>query len=317
MKNLPVLATIPRSGTWFLRLVVSFLCCLDGGGAIVDRLTGELHGNPAGRRLELRELRGGPLFNVSTTMPVEHLFIGHAVCPGFSRIAHTVDWWERGTFHAPGFDYFRSGLSYGFTPVDFDTRGHLPLAVDAIEAAPWKDPDHRIALVYRNPIDQAESHHHYLTRHHEPGARLFRGRPLHEVAFRDYLFQGALPSYARQFISFQRMAEERPEQVRLVAYEHLIADPARQMSELLAHLGNSRRTWPLLPQALHLARKAHIGAIEQELGRSLDGDRPGDSHLRGDGAARPADALGPGLRDEVLDYLASMGVDVGRIAFPA
>ncbi len=322
MMNLPILATIPRSGTWFLRLVVSFLCCLDGGGAVADRLTGEIHGNRSGKRFDIRQMHGGPLFGVGASLPVEHLFIGHAVCPGFSAVAHKVDWWARGDFHAPGFDYFHAGLNYAYTPVDFDAgRRYLPVDVAALDAAPWADRDHRTALVYRNPIDQAESHYHFLGAHIDPAMRSFQGQPLGEVGFRRFLFEAALPAYARQFISFQRMAAERPGQVALVAYEHLTANPERVMPELLNHLGalgdNSRRTWPLLPQAIHLARKEHVRALEKELGHSLDGERPGDSHLRRNGAPELAEQLGPGLRNEALDYLASMGVDTGRIAFAA
>ena len=82
--SLPILATVPRSGTWFLRYAISFLCHIDRGGRIDDRLTGRTFGDPAGPAFDFQSFRGGPLFHVQGTLPDDHLFIGHTVCPGFA-----------------------------------------------------------------------------------------------------------------------------------------------------------------------------------------------------------------------------------------
>ena len=84
MNDLPILSTIPRSGTWFLRYAVSFLCHLEGGGRIDDRLTGQIVGTPTGPRFDFERFKGGPLFRVRGSLPADHLFIGHTVCPGFA-----------------------------------------------------------------------------------------------------------------------------------------------------------------------------------------------------------------------------------------
>jgi hypothetical protein len=40
-QDLPMLATIPRSGTWFLRYAIAFLCYLERGGRVRDRVLTE------------------------------------------------------------------------------------------------------------------------------------------------------------------------------------------------------------------------------------------------------------------------------------
>ena len=90
---------------------------------------------------------------------------------------------------------------------------------------------------------------------------------------RDYLFESALPSYAKQFISFQALAERHPAQVRLVPYEQLMAKPVEVLAGILDHLSGTPRERPALADAVWLARREHMKAIEKELGRSLDGTR--------------------------------------------
>ena len=71
----PILSTVPRSGTWFLRYAISFLCHLDRGGRIDDRLTERTLGNPSGPGFDFHSFRGGPLFHVRGTLPDDHLFV--------------------------------------------------------------------------------------------------------------------------------------------------------------------------------------------------------------------------------------------------
>ena len=97
-KKLPVLSTIPRSGTWFLRYAVSFLGHLDRGGQVEDRITREIVGSPSGAPFDFRRFRGGPLFLTRKTMPYDHLFIGHTVCPGFAGMADDFAWWSQDAF---------------------------------------------------------------------------------------------------------------------------------------------------------------------------------------------------------------------------
>ena len=314
---MPILSTIPRSGTWFLRYAVSFLSHLGRGGRIDDRITGKVVGDPLGAPFDFRNFRGGPLFLVHGTMPSDRLFIGHTACPGFANVANRFAWWPDTDFHVPGYDYLHEGLNYKYTPTDLSADPYTAVSVAALERAAWKGRSEPMALVYRNPVDQAASYFPYCQNHANPAYNTLRGRPLAEVPFRDYLFGSALPSYAKQFISFQAMATRWPGLVRLVAYEHLMEKPEQILANLLNHLSGSPRDWPMLRDAVHLARREHLRLIEAELGRSLDGTRVGrGSHMRQGGRGRRDEWLDAATFDEAIETLRSLGINTDLFEWP-
>jgi len=308
IKKLPILATIPRSGTWFLRYAVSFLIHLDRGGRVDDRLTGEVVGRPSGMPFDFRRFRGGPLFFAQRSMPHEQLFIGHTVCPGFADSADDLGRWAEAAFHVPGYDYLHEGQNYAFTPIDLAAEVEFtPLSVQALDRAAAAGRCAPMALVYRNPVAQAASYYRYCVGHPDPTYNTLGGQPLAQVPFRDYLFGSALPSYAKQFISFQTMAAWHRGLVRLVPYESLMARPVEILAELLNHLeGTSRCDWRNLHHAVRLARREHLRAIEAELGHSLDGTRAASvSHIR---SGRFEEKLHDRLKEDVIQQLRWMGV---------
>lgn len=309
--KLPVLSTIPRSGTWFLRYAVSFLCHLEAGGRIDDRLTGKIAGNPFGPRFDFGRFRGGPLFKVGGTLPVDHLFIGHTVCPGFEPEA--ARWWAQTPFHVPGFDYLHEGMNYRHTPVELAPYDYTPIDAKALEKAARKGTGGRIVLVYRNPLDQISSYLHYSREHVSLAYNAFRGRPLRSVSLRDYMFGGALASYAKQFISFQQQACRYPDLVRLVPYERLMDRPVEMLADILDHLAGTPRDHALLADAVNLARSDHMKAIEKELGHSLDGTRMGHgSHIQ----RTRTDLPDSRMRDQAVAYLRLLGIDTGLFDWP-
>lgn len=315
--RLPVLSTVPRSGTWFIRYVVSFMSHLARGGRIDNLLTGETVGRADGRPFDFGAVHGGPLFYVSGALPTNHLFIGHAVCPGFGDLADAVEWWSDTAFHVRGYDCFKEEKSYRHTPVDLAPYKYAPVEVAAMERAARAGRGGPIALVYRNPIGQAASYFRYCQAHADPAYSRFRGAPLVDTSFQDYLFDGALVSYARQFISYQLQAARHPHLVKLVPYERLVERPLATMADLLNHIAGGTQTWPMLPSAVHLARKEHMRAVEARLGRSLDGTRRGsDSHMTTADELEREWPVASALRDEVIARLTSMGVDCSLIAWP-
>ena len=163
--SLPILSTVPRSGTWFLRYSISFVCHLERGGRIDDRLTGQTYGNSSGPQFDFQAFRGGPLFQTQGMLPAKHLFIGHTVCPGFDADAAGLDWWATTPFHVPGYDYFHEGMNYRYIPVDLAPYDYAPVRVAALERAARKGTAGPIVLVYRNPIDQARSYMRYCQNH--------------------------------------------------------------------------------------------------------------------------------------------------------
>jgi hypothetical protein len=313
--SLPILSTVPRSGTWFLRYAISFLCHLERGGRIDDRLTGRVFGGASGAAFDFQHFRGGPLFHVRGTLPDDHLFIGHTVCPGFA--ASDVDWWGATPFHVPGYDYFHEGMNYRYTPVDLAAYRYTPVHVRALERAARCGRSRPIVLVYRNPFDQAVSYYRYSQNHKESAYNSMNGRPLAALALRDYLFDSALPSYAKQFISFQMLAKRYPAQVRLVPYEQLMAQPIDVLAGILDHLSGTPRERPALADAVWLARRDHMKAIEKELGRSLDGTRvERGSHISQVTSGRPDAHIDDGTRAEAMAFLNRLGLDIGLFERP-
>jgi hypothetical protein len=308
LKKLPILSTIPRSGTWLLRYAMAFLSHLNGGGRIDDRISGEISGDPSGAPFDFQWFRGGPLFLMRGTLPSHHLFIGHTVCPGFANISSDYAWWSNTTFHVAGYDYLHEGLNYDYTPTDLAATEYTRLSVRALERASAAGRGEPQALVHRHPLAQAASYFRYCVEHKSPAYHRLNGRPLVEVPFRDYLLDSALPSYAKQFISFQAMANRYPGLVRLVPYERLVVKPEEVLADLLNHLaGRSRSDWPNLREAVRLARGEHLKAVEAELGRSLDGTRLGNgSHMRG---SQVYELIDDSLRDEAMSRLQGLGID--------
>lgn len=312
--DVPILSTVPRSGTWFLRYSISFLCHLDRGGRIDDRLTGRIVGNRSGPPFDFQTFKGGPLFRVRGTMPVDHLFVGHTMCPGFAGIADATGWWRRTAFHVPGYDYLHEGMNYRHTPVELASYAYTPLDVASLERTAAKGRGPQVALVYRNPLDQAASYYQYCLAHRDAAYSSVKGRALRNLSFDDYLFGYALPSYAKQFISFQAMAARYPRCVRLICYESLMARPVDVLATVLDHLSGGRQLRPALHDAVWLARSEHMKAIERELGRSLDRTRTGHaSHMR-KAEARQLDADSyESRRRQALRMLEQMGVDTELI----
>ena len=314
--SLPILSTVPRSGTWFLRYAISFLCHLDRGGRIDDRLTGRTFGDPSGPSFDFQCFRGGPLFHVGGTLPDDHLFIGHTVCPGFA--ASDVDWWGSTPFHVPGYDYLHEGMNYRYTPIDLAA---VPLHAGPRAGARTRPPVAAAAgrssssIAIRSTRRCRTSATAKTTRKRRTTRS--NGRPLAAVALRDYLFESALPSYAKQFISFQALAERHPAQVRLVPYERLMAQPVEVLAGILDHLSGTPRERPALADAVWLARREHMKAIENELGRSLDGTRiDRGSHITQVTPGRADPRIDEQTRSEAMAFLDRRGLDIGLFEWP-
>ena len=306
----PVIGCIPGSDVWFFRFALAFLAHLGQGGQIVDRLSKRVVGNAAGRPFNFDHLNGGPLLWAPDLIPTGHLFIGHAVCPGFSKIAAEFPWWEGTRFCAPGYDYFHEGLNYTQVPVDMAPHAYVPVSVRRLDAAAWVEPRQRAVLVYPDPLAQAVSYFNYCRTHFALAYHTLDGRRLTEWRFRDYLLRHALPSYAKVFLSYQAMSSQVPGSVSMVPHSQVLERPAETLASMLSHVAGSQRDWPMIEDAVGLARREHLAAVENELGRPLDGTRRRRANRNLD---VPEDVrreqLDPELRPEALARLASLGID--------
>ncbi len=317
-KVVPVIAGIPGSDVWFVRFALAFLAHLGQGGHITDRLTQKVVGKPTGPAFNFDHVRGGPLLWAPRLIGPDHLFIGHAVCPGFQKIAAQVPWWHDTPFCAPGFDYFHDGLDYAQVPVDLAPHAYVAVSVADMEAAAWTEPAQRAVLLYPDPIDQAAFYFKYCQTHSRPSHNKLDGRRLADWEFRDYLFKYALPSYAKLFVSYQAMAMALPGAVSVVSHRLLTDRPAETLTSMLSHLAGKQRDWPMVDEAVDLARREHLAAVEAEVGRPWDRSnrrrkgRPGDSYEEIMG-----EPLDPRLQREALEFLASLGIESRYFASPS
>lgn len=316
-KILPIIAGIPGSDVWFLRFAVAFLAHLGKGGHVTDRLREKVVGKSTGPDFNFDHLRGGPLLWAPNLVASGHLFIGHTVCPGFGKIAAQHPWWQDTRFTVPGFDYFHEGLDYTQVPVDMAPHAYVTVPVSSVEDAAWTQPAQRAALVYPDPLEQAVFYFNYCRNLLAPAYNTLQGKRLAEWDFREYLFSHALPSYAKLFMSYQAMMIAAPRSVTVVPDWHLHARPAETLAAILSHVTGKASKWPMIEEAVDLARREHLKAVEIEFGRSMDRarrrrNRPGSASTQ----EFDREALEPSLRQEAVDFLASLGIDPGHFSLP-
>lgn len=301
-----MVACVPGVDVWFLRFAFAFLAHLRQGGHVVDQLSGQCVGNPAGPSFNFDHVSGGPLLWAPDLVPSHHLFIGHTVCPGFHRISSQFEWWASTPFATPGHDYLHDGINYGHVPVDLAPHAFVSVSVGDVDAAAWTDRQ-RMVLVYGDPIEYAIS---CFTSSRDPARPGHGQRAVLNGTFHEYLLKCALPSYAKMFISYQAMAQAAPGAVHLVAEDALRAEPAPVLSSVLSHLKLDRWQSAPIPAVANLSRRQHIMAIERGLERSLTGSRR--SRRKAAGSVQetvPLAAREPKLRREALSFLETMGVD--------
>lgn len=312
-----MVACVPGADVWFLRFTLAFLSHLQQGGHIVDRLSGQCIGNPAGPPFNFDHVSGGPLLWAPDLVPSRHLFIGHTVCPGFNRISSEFDWWASAAFSAPGYDYLHDGVNYGHVPVDLGPHAFVPVSVGDVDAAAWTETGQRMVFVYCDPIEQAVGGFSYMQNQARSAQRQFGERPLADRPFREYLFRHALPSYAKMFVSYQGMAQAVPGAVHIVAEDALRAEPTRILTAVLSHLKLDHWQSAMSDGVVNLSRREHIMAIEREFGLSLvhsGGRRRTATSSVSETILRAA--RDPSLRREALTVLASMGVNAAYFHAP-
>jgi hypothetical protein len=309
-KVVPIISCVPGSAIWSLRFATAFLAHLAQGGHVTDRLHNRVVGRPEGPAFNFDHVRGGPLLWAPRLVDSSHLFIGYSVCPGFSKIAAEVPWWQSTRFCTPGYDYFHDGLNYAHVPVDMAPHAYVSVSVSGLDAAAWTQPAQRAVLLYPDPVEQAVAYFQQCRNHPMRAYNTLGGRRVADWAFRDFLFQHALPSYAKIFISYQTMAGRMPGSVSLVPYERMLERPAETLASVLSHLTPTQRDWPMIEDAVVLARQEHLAAVERELGRALDRRRRSGrgNDVRADEGFRKE--LDPALRLEGLAFLESLGLDV-------
>lgn len=313
---LPMVSVMPGEDVWFLRFALAFLAHLASGGSIVDELTGGIVGDPGGRLFNYDHVRGGPLLWAPRLIASGHIFIGHTVAPGFRRIASRFDWWNSTPFCGRGYDYFSDGYNYSHVAVDLAPHAFAEVAFEQLDEAVWRDTQQAAVLLPTDPVEQAVLYFNLRCKHPLAVHNTLAGRRLSTWPFEDFLFEHALPSYAKIFITYQEMAKQRPGAVSIVPFGRVGEEAQATVAAVLNRLARAPQAWHHLPAAVALARAEHLAAVEKVLGRTLDWRRPKK-------ASDPTDVvnlddLPRRLHREARDALTSLGVEEGLLpAAPA
>jgi hypothetical protein len=114
------------------------------------------------------------------------------------------------------------------------------------------------------------------------------------------------------------MATEVPGSVMIIPHQRVRDCPTETVASMLWHLAGARQDCPLLVDAIDLARREHLAAVEVALGRPLDRRRRARSlHTSKTGDEVLHGARDPGVRREGLALLASLGVASENFSTPA
>jgi hypothetical protein len=105
---------------------------------------------------------------------MDHVFVGHMTCPGFEDRERAFEWWNGTSFHVPCYDYFREGWNYQYTPVDFGKTAYTNIDLQTLDRASRRGRGPQVALVYRDPLEQAASFFRYSQAHRDPLYNTYR-----------------------------------------------------------------------------------------------------------------------------------------------
>lgn len=252
-----LIATMPRSGTWYNNLFYT---------AYFHMLAGSMEWANNLLELDFTDESG-----VSG-----HVRVSHMECPGFAHWAGPErEAWKKLKYHA------------------LANLGNLTTDSESLEALdPTFNQEVRIVYCYRNPLDQAVSAFQHAQKHVQMSELLSivdqNGSKHLLMNARDYLFSVGIESYIKQFLTFRVMKRAYPDNLLLLKYEDLVRSPSQVFSRALEFMGlhvNPAGHQRAFSTALQFSSMESVKRIEREMGHSIAGDQadPEASHIK-DGA---------------------------------
>ena len=259
-----LLATMPRSGTWYSFYFLEFLDIhLSGRETLNTRLGVEIYDS-----LKLGKISV------------------HATCPGFEEayVGPLREPWD-------ALDYYSAGY-------DFGSGTFIENNMDVF--APTRNPGIRIVYLYRNPLDQCVSYYRHAENHvrdekRKVGSDNGKDRPIESLS--DFMRSAGLDSYIKQYLSYRLMSQKYDANILMVPYEKLIRHPHRSYRRML-------RFWNVpvdasgmrmaMDKAITSAAPESLRNIEAVLGNTLGRDQEStsnESHLRGGKIGKWREAL--------------------------
>lgn len=248
-----LLASMPRSGTWYSFYFFEFLDLY-----LTERST-------VRTRLDVEVYHGLRLGKISV----------HCICPGFPDLCRGPlrEKWDALSFVVDGYNY-------GYPKFIADNLGVF---------SPDLNPAIRIIYLYRNPLDQAVSYFRHA-RHNQDRDRIMRreadGAAVEMATASEFLRCAGLDSYIKQYLTFAALAPVYPRNILMIGYEDLIRSPESTFERMLSfwHFDiNSAAKRTCVAKALKSSAPDSLRNIEAALGSSLARDQVADeeSHMRG------------------------------------
>lgn len=285
-----LIATMPRSGTWFHRY---FFYVYDQIGR--------------GRRRMNTDVNFDAFFEVKETIGLDYLQMNHLKCPGFLECyrGEYRERWDRLEFMNEGYDH-----------------GSRVIAPCKDLFDPLKNPDVRIAYCSRNPLDQAVSIFRHLQNHVLRDLTYTRsedGRPVRIESVREFIRLKALESYMKQYFTFKVMTAEFPGNIIWYRYEELVNDPAAVFERVLRFFGHDTdhpRNKEIFQHALRMTSRESMMKLENQLGRALGGDQtdPRERHIRDGKVGKWKKHLEPGDLEWIEARLNELGISLDEFA---
>ena len=282
--RIALMATMPRSGTWYSFYFFEFLDLF---------MTSRENLNT---RLDLYVYNGLKLGKLHT----------HCICPGFRKACKgpaRFDW-DQLVFYTPGYDYGSGRF------IDGNQKIFSPL----------QNPEIRIVYVYRNPLDQIVSYYRHIQKHRQETTRSFTTETGEELIFTDlshFLRTAGVDGYIKQYWTYHFMKALVPDRLLLVPYEDLVDFPAPTFVSMLRFLdlGLDRAVLEVpFKKALNATKAGSLKNLEKAIGSSLGRDQTDveESHLRGGEIGKWSSALDADDLQFVETRLNAYGLDLGQ-----
>lgn len=282
--RIALIATMPRSGTWFSFYFFEFLDVF---------LTGR---DSINTKLDIHVLDGLKLGKLHT----------HCLCPGFlehyqgdKRAA-----WDALEFYTPGYNFGYERYIEGNEAV-FDPR---------------RNPAVRIVYLYRNPLDQMVSFYRHIEKHRQISARTFvdeSGAECHFDSLGHFVEAAGIGAYIKQYFSYAAMAGGRrnsgADNILMVPYERLLRDGDGTFTRILEFLGfaldgEDKRT--AFAKARNASKVESLKVLERAMPGALARDQAAasETHMRGGEVGKWKDAISDADLALISARLAAFGL---------
>ncbi len=248
-----LLATMPRSGTWYSFYFFEFLdIYLSGRSTLNTRMNLEIYDS-----LKLGKISV------------------HSICPGFPDLyhgSHRERWNE--------LEFYVDGYNYGYQKF---------IGNNIATYSPALNPAIRIIYLFRNPLDQVVSyfrHARHNKNQHKIVSQGTDGSSVEMSSSSEFLRLAGLEAYIKQYFTFKIMVKTYPQNILMVPYEHLKRNPEAIFVKMLTFWNKTFDTAEerqCIQKALNSCTPESLQNIEVALQSSLARDqmKPGESHIRG------------------------------------